>query len=303
MNCWFYSILYYFLFIYCYIIGKIFNENRDRVNSVVKASLKKAKKRLNAVLSRINDALDLETNKLYGELLIANLYRLNDGLSQAKVENYYDDYKEIVIPLDSKISVRLNAENYYKKYNKQKRSLVQLEPQKEQAEQEVKYFESLSSFISLAENSSDIEPILSELEEGGYIKKQNSVFKKKKETKPYREYEVDGVTVKVGRNNIENDKLTFSSKPENIWIHAKDYHSSHIIIESNGKKIDKNVLLTACEICAYYSKGRDGGKMDVVVTERKNVKKPARTKAGFFTYNDFTSYCVIPNKHENLLKN
>lgn len=285
---------------------KNFKEKKDRALNVVSTCLKKAKKRLNAVESRISDASSMEKNKLYGELLIANLYRLKDGESKADVENYYEEYTPISIPLDDRISVRQNAENYFKKYNKQKRSLISLAPQKEQAEQEVSYFERLYEFITLSEDITDIEPILSELEENGYIKKQNNFAKKKVEIKPYRLYVVDNYKIKVGRNNIENDKLTFSSKPDNIWIHAKDYHSSHIIIEKGEKgekSIPKNVLLTACEICAYYSKGRDAGKVDIVVAERKYVKKPPKTKAGFFTYSNFVSYTVKPAKHVEYLQN
>ena len=130
--------------------------------------------------------------------------------------------------------------------------------------------------------------------------KQNS--KKKKEQTFYRTYSVDGIRIRAGRNNTENDKLTFTSLPNDIWVHAKDYHSSHVLIETQGKKVSDKVLLIACEICAYYSKGRNGGKTEIVYTEKKNVKKPSRSKPGFCTYDNFKSMTVNPQKHAEFIK-
>ncbi len=281
---------------------KILSEKKNRAFGVVNALIKKAKKRINAINSRINDASDVEKLKLFGELLIANIYRLKSGEKEAKVENYYDDNKLVSIPLNENLSIKENAENYFKKYQKQKRSLITLNPQKEQAEQDLSYYEGLFEMVSLSENESDIDLIINELEENGLIKKQRSYAKKKVESKPYRQYKIEGFIVKAGRNNIENDKLTFSSKGENLWIHAKDYHSSHIIIEVEGKTVPESVIKCASEICAYYSKGRDGGKTEIVVTEKKNVKKPAKSKLGFCTYSSYNSYMVEPLKHEEFLE-
>ena len=133
------------------------------------------------------------------------------------------------------------------------------------------------------------------------LKKQN--VKKKKEQESFcRVYFIDGFRVLVGRNNTENDKITFGAKPSDIWLHAKDYHSSHAIIESNGKPVPEKVILTTAEICAYYSKGREGGKTDIVYTEKKNVKKPKGAKPGFCTYDNFKSITVKPEKHLEFIK-
>ena len=117
-----------------------------------------------------------------------------------------------------------------------------------------------------------------------------------------RVYEIEGFKVLVGRNNAENDKLTFTAKPEDIWIHAKDYHSSHLIIESQRKQVPESVIKNSAEICAYYSKGREGGKTEIVFTQKKNVKKPSRSKPGFVTYENFNSITVNPDKHAEFLK-
>lgn len=282
---------------------KEFLDKKSRALSSVNSAIKKAKRRLSQINGRISESEDLEKNKLFGELLIANLYKFKDRAKSVSVENYYDNNNIIEIPLDENLSVKDNAEKYYKKYNKQKRSLTLLEPQKNMAKEDVEYFESLLSLINLSENTLDIDCVISELEENGILKVRNVKVKKQNVEKPYRLYNIDGFKVKVGRNNIENDKLTFSSNKENLWIHAKDYHSTHIIIEVENKKVPDSVIITACEICAFYSKGRNAGKVEIVVTEKKNVKKPPKSKLGFVTYTNFVSYVVKPEKHQNLLAN
>ena len=281
---------------------KDLSEKKNRAFGVVNALIKKAKKRIATINSRIEEAKDSEKLKLFGELLIANIYRLRGGEKEVKLENYYEDNKIVTVPLNENISIKQNAENYYKRYQKHKRALINLIPQKEQAEQELSYYESLFIMINLSESLSDIELVTQELEENGLLRKQNINSKKKNDIKSYRLYRIDGFIVKVGRNNIENDKLTFSSKPENLWLHAKDYHSSHIIIEVDNKTAPLSVIKYAAEICAYYSKGRDGGKTEIVVTEKKNVKKPPKSKLGFTTYSNYKSYTVEPKKHEEFLE-
>ena len=177
-----------------------------------------------------------------------------------------------------------------------------LAPQKQAAQDEMDYLESVESEIALAETEADLKAIEDELTVSGFIKMRPQKGKKPEQVCRPREYNAFGFTVKAGRNNAENDRLTFSSKPEDIWLHAKDYHSSHVIVETSGKKITEKVLVAAAEICAYYSKGRDGGKTEIVYCERKFVKKPKKAKLGFCTYTDFKSITVKPDSHTELLK-
>ena len=282
---------------------KIFKSKFERLNGIINSAIKKAKKKLVSISSRENDALSAEENRLKGELILANIYRLKDGEKVCILDNYYDGSK-IEILLDERLSISKNAENYFKKYNKQKRTLDALKPQKEQAQKELDYFNSVSDEIALAENIFDLDLIKVELEKAGLIvEKQTTAKKKKEESVFYREYIVDGFIIKAGRNNAENDKLTFSSPQTDTWLHAKDYHSSHLIIESGGREIPEKVLTIASEICAYYSRGRDGGKTEVVYTLRKNVKKPPKSKLGFCTYDNYKSMVVSPKKHTEFLKN
>ena len=281
---------------------KRFKDLYDKLLSVANTGIKKCKKRLFAVLSRIAEAENAEENRIKGELILANIYRLKGGEENVVFTNYYDG-TETEIKLDARLSPSANAESYYKKYNKQKRALASLIPQKEAAEQDVLYLESVTCEIALCETFSDLKAVEDELYLSGIIKKPNLKNGKKAEEilKP-KTYAKNGWTIKVGRNNAENDKITFSAKPTDIWLHAKDYHSAHVIIETGGKKPPDSVITAAAEICAYYSKGRDGGKTEVVYCEKKYVKKPKKSALGFCTYTDYKSVTVTPAVHAEMLK-
>lgn len=280
---------------------KCYKNLKDRLSSVVNSALKKAKKRLQAVTAKEKDAATLEENRIKGELIIANIYRIKRGDLFAELENYYDG-GVLKISLDPRLSPSENAENYYKKYNKQKRALVALATQKEQAESELNYLVSVVDEITLAETENELKAVRDELKAYGLIPEEKIAKHKKTPESSCRVYDVRGYSVKVGRNNTENDKLTASAKSDSLWLHVKDYHSSHVIIESNGKEIPEKVIVTAAEICAYYSKSRDGGKCEIVYAYKRTVKKPPRSKPGFVTYTDYRSLTVLPNKHTEFLK-
>lgn len=283
---------------------KVFNESIARLNNLTNTAIKKVRKKLGYITAREKDALTVEENKVKGELLLANIYKLKGGEESITVENYYDDYSQMTIALDPRISPSKNAENYYKKYNKQKRTLEALAPQKEQVLKELNYLLTVSDEIALCENIVDAKAVLQELTETGIIKVNVPQKKKVKEDKiTCREYLYKNFVIKVGRNNIENDRVTFTAHPESIWLHSKDYHSSHVIIEYNGRDIDDEIIVFASRICAYYSAGRNGGKSEVVYTKRKRVKKPPKSKAGFCVYDDFSSVTVLPCAHQEYLKN
>ena len=161
----------------------------------------------------------------------------------------------------------------------------------------------MDSEISICESLSDLKAVEEELRLSGFIKKpQLKKGKKAEEILKPRVYDVYGFTVKVGRNNAENDKITFTAKPVDLWLHSKNYHSSHVIIETNGKKAPDRVITAAAEICAYYSKGRNSGKTEIVYCERKFVKKPKKSPPGFCSYTDFKSITVEPDPHADMLK-
>ncbi|MBQ9513907.1 MAG: NFACT family protein [Clostridia bacterium] len=274
---------------------------KDRLNAICNTNLKKQKKKLSSLKTKEKDGQKAEENRLKGELIIANIYKIKRGDKEITVDNYYDG-TTLKIELDERLSPAENSQAYYKKYNKQKRTLDAVGPQIAEAENQCAYIESLLSFISFCDDKEDLIEIKKELETVGFIKSFVQSKTKKTATAQYRAYSVEGYTVKVGRNNAENDKLCFSAKPTDLWLHAKEYHSSHVIIENDNGVIPDKVLKVGAEICAYYSAGRDGGKVEIAYTERKNVKKPPKSPLGFFIYNSYKSVLVSPDKHENLLK-
>ncbi len=281
---------------------KQFKCKKERLTAVTNTAIKKAKKRVTAIKAKKKDALGAEENKIKGELLLANIYAIKNGQGECELLNYYDN-SMIKISLDSRLSVAKNAEVYYKKYNKQKRTLIALQPQLDQAESELSYYESVMSEIELCEDINELALVQTELENAGVLVDKQARLKLKKENESFcRVYDVEGFRVLVGRNNAENDKLTFTAKPEDVWVHAKDYHSSHVIIESQKRSVPQSVIETSAEICAYYSKGREGGKTEIVYTQKKNVKKPPKSKPGLVIYENFKSISVNPNKRLELLK-
>ncbi len=280
---------------------KRYNNLKDRLKSVTNTALKKARKRLQAITAKEKDAESLEDNKIKGELIIANIYKIKRGDECVELDNYYDGTK-IKIALDTNLTPAENAENYYKKYNKQKRALQAIAPQKEQAESEVNYLTGVLDEVELCETETELKSVREELRSYGLIP-QDKVKKNKKTDGSFcKVYFIDGFTVKVGRSNTENDELTATARAESVWLHAKNYHSAHVIIEYNGKTVPENVIIKSAEITAYYSNGRDGGKCEVAYTQKRNVKKPPRSKPGFVTYTDYRSVVVEPKNNLEFLK-
>ncbi len=278
-----------------------FKNANDRLLSLVNSVVKKVKKKLSAILSREKEALSFADNKLKGDLILSYVYLIKQGQKDCVLTDY-ETGNEIKIELDENLTPAKNAERYYKKYNKQKRTVEALVVQKEFAEKELNYLQSVLDEIALAETIEDLTLINEELIDDGLVKIQNAKTSKKVKERKYRLYEIDGFIVKVGRNNKENDEVTFSARQGDLWLHSKLYHSSHAIIESGGKVIPESVIKIVAEIVSYYSKARDGGKTEIVVADRKYVKKPTGAKLGFCTYTNFSSVLVSPDSHTEFIK-
>lgn len=277
-----------------------FLKTKERALSVLAAAEKKAKKRLSLVGLKIKDAESLEENRLKGELLTANLYRVKRGEKSVSLENYYDG-SHVTVALDERLSPAANAEKYFKKYNKQKRALVALAPQFAAAKEELDYVTSLKALAELACTTDDIMPVIAELKGNGFIKDPDKKRKKPEKTE-FKTYVKSGFMICAGRSNAENDALIKSAGGEDVWLHSKDYPSSHVVIFCENKPVPEDVLVAAAEICAYRSKARESDKTEIVYVRRKNLKKPNKAKAGFVTYTDFKSLTVKPNAREELKK-
>ena len=279
---------------------KGFENKKRKLESAVKTLLKKSAKRIQDVSTRLLDAEKAEENRLKGELLTANLYRVERGASSVELENWYDEKGGIIkIALDSALSPSQNAQRYFKIYNKQKRAKEILTPMLKDAQAELSYAESILAAIFSAESELDFKEIETELVEAGLLRapKARAGGKKKEQPLPFREYEHNGFKILLGRNNLQNDRLLKFADAEDVWLHTQKYHSSHAIILVEGRQVCDETLLFAAELCAYFSDGRAGDKIPVDYCRRKFVKKPKASKAGFVTYTDYKTLLVTPNPH------
>lgn len=280
---------------------KGFESKKRSLDGVVRALKKKQTKKLQGTLERLQECEKMEEYRVKGELLTANLYRVEKGMRGVELENWYDENGGTVkIELDPTLSPAKNAQRYFKTYNKHKRAKEILSPMRTAEEAEIEYTDSVLAAIASAESDVDLKEIEEELIALGLMKapKARVGGKKKDAPLPFREFEVDGFTVYAGRNNLQNDRLLRECSSEDIWLHTQKYHSSHVIIAVRGGQVCDETILRAAEICAWYSDGRDGDKIPVDYCKRKYVKKPSKSKAGFVTYSEYKTVLVTPRKPE-----
>ena len=278
--------------------AKEFSDKQRKLESVLSARRKKEEKKLALLLERERECESMETNRIYGELITANIYALKKGAEGCELANYYEESCPTVkIALDKTLTPAQNAQKYYKKYNKQKRTLAAIAPQRRETEDEIEYIKSILSALSRAENVSDLAEIDEELKEYGLIKEDKGK-KRIKQTAPFRTFICEGFTVYAGRNNVQNDRLLKQAKPDDIWLHTQKYHSAHVVIKRENAEVPEKVKLFAAEICACFSDGKEGDKIPVDMCERRYVKKPPRARSGFVVYTDFTTMLVTPKRHD-----
>ncbi len=268
---------------------------RRKAESAVRAQAKKQLKKLTQTQEKLEDAKSADEDKLFGELLTANLYQIRQGQQVVELDNWYDGQK-VKIKLDVSLSPAKNAQRYFKSYAKKKRAAEVLGERKLDEERELSYLETLSFWIENAQSKQELEEILDELVLAGLLKEQKK-GRKKQEESAFREYSFGGFTIFAGKNNLQNERLLRLLKGEDIWLHTQKHHSAFVAVKSDGKRPTNDVLLFAAEICAYYSSGKNGDKIPVDYCERKFVKKPPKTRTGFVIYSEYKTLLVTPNAH------
>ncbi len=279
---------------------KAFDDKKRKLENALRALKKKQTKKLQETLERLKDADKADEYRIQGELLTANLYRVEKGAKSVTLENWYSETGErITIALDSTRSPSQNAQRLFKTYNKYKRAKEFLLPILQKEEEEISYTDSILAAVVSAESLEDLTEIVAEMTELGLLRALPTKAGKKKETPiPFRNFTHDGFTILAGRNNLQNDRLLREASPDDIWLHTQKYHSSHVIIVTRGGQVRDETLLYAAQLCAYYSDGREGNKIPVDYCKRKFVKKPSKSKAGFVTYTDYKTLLVTPKKGE-----
>lgn len=278
---------------------KSFEDEKRKLKGALSSVIKKTEKRLGQIESGLQDCETAEDVKLKGELLTANLYAVERGASFFEAVNYYDDKGgKIKIALDKQLTPAQNAQKYYKKYAKLKRTAESLTEQKTELLKKKDYLKSIDENLNSSEDMRDLIDAREELVSLSLLPKPvGEGGKNKRRETPFRTFLYMGFTVLAGRNNAQNDRLLKTLKGDDLWLHVKGYHSSHVGILSDGKTVPDEVKLFAAEVCAHYSEAREKDKAPVDFTLRKFVKKPPKAPPGFVTYTDFSTLIVAPNAH------
>ena len=238
-----------------------------------------------------------DTLRLYGDLITANLYRMERGAARFTTENFYEDGQPpVTIPLDPLLTPQQNAAKYYKRYNKAKSAELHLREQIAKAESERAYLESVLQELAQAETEQEFQEIRSELRETGYLRRGKEKKELKRSFAP-REYRSGaGLRILVGRSNTQNDQLTLKKADKrDIWLHAQKTHGSHVILCTGGAEPDEQSLLEAAMLAAYYSQAREGSNVAVDYTSVKYVKKPAGARPGMVVYETYRTLYVTPD--------
>ncbi|MFR2571207.1 MAG: NFACT family protein [Clostridia bacterium] len=290
---------------------EVFKNYKNNISKLILATLKKYKKRLYNINEKLEECNKMEKYKLYGELITANLYKIKiENADKIKLENYYENNQIIEIPLDKKYVPSRNAKIYFKKYNKLKNALSIVGQQKEETLKELEYIESVIYELEECKTIDDLINVFDEISENNIFKEkpkkvnQKNKVKKSKLTKDKKKqfnpikYTINGYTLLVGRNNIENDYLTLKyAQKTDLWFHTKDIHGSHCILLLNKSKIpNDNIIVRCAQIAAFHSKGRNSSNVPVDVCEVKYVKKPNGSKPGFVIYKNNRTYSVNPRE-------
>lgn len=261
---------------------------------------KKVKKNMRILSLLEEEALekqDFIKYKEQGDILAASIYTLKRGMTSLTTYDFYNN-KEISIPLDPQITPQENLEKLYKKYNKLKRGMEANKRRFIEINEELNYLNSIKLFIDNSSNTDNLKLIQEELISQGYIKLQQKKGNRKKQIKEigYGVLEFEGFKILYGRNNIENDNLTFKvASKEDIWLHSKNIPGSHVIIKAN--EITEEMLLKGAEVAAYFSKSSTGDKISVDYTKKRYINKPKGSKPGFVTYENEKNILIEkPNK-------
>lgn len=275
-------------------ITRIRQKSAD-LRRIVQTALERNRKKLALQEKQMKDTAKKEKYKIYGELINTYGYGLEEGCKSFQALNYYTN-EEITIPLDPTLTPSENSKKYFDKYGKLKRTEEALTEQITDTQNEIEHLESISNALDIALAESDLAQIKEELTEYGYIKKHYSGKKGAKaqsKSKPFHYISSDGYDIYVGKNNFQNDELTFKFATGNDWwFHAKKMAGSHVVVKNNKEgEMPDRVFEEAGKLAAYYSKGRTAPKVEIDYIQKKHVKKPAAAKPGFVVY--YTNYSLM----------
>ena len=275
------------------LITRIRQKSAD-LRRIVQTALERNRKKLMLQQKQMKDTEKKDKYKVYGELINTYGYGLEEGVKSFKALNYYIN-EEITIPLDPQLTPQENSKKYFDRYQKLKRTQEALEEQIKETTEEIQHLESISNALDIAREESDLSQIKEELTEFGYVKKHYTSKKGAKmqtKSKPFHYISSDGYDIYVGKNNYQNDELTFKFASGNDWwFHAKKMPGSHVVVKTKDGTLPDRTFEEAGSLAAYYSQGRTAPKVEIDYLQKKNVKKPAGAKPGFVVY--YTNYSLM----------
>ena len=262
------------------------------LRKIVQTALERNVKKYDLQLRQIKDTEKRDTYRIYGELLNTYGYGVEPGSKSMEALNYYTN-EMVTIPLDPDLTPQENAKKYFDKYGKLKRTYEALTELTKQVKDEIEHLESISTALDIALQEEDLVQIKEELTENGYIRRKGGSKKEKITSKPFHYISSDGFHMYVGKNNYQNDELTFKFATGNDWwFHAKNMPGSHVVVKSEGaEELPDRTFEEAGRLAAYYSKGREQEKVEIDYIQKKHVKKPAGAKPGFVVY--YTNYSLM----------
>ena len=280
-------------------------DRRDRMNQrasslqhTLKNHIERCEKKIAIQIEALSSADRMEEYRQYGELIQANLYRLKKGEKTAEVENYYSENCEpISIPMDVSLSPAQNAQRYFKLYQKARGAKLLASEQKLKAEQELEYLEQMLDDLRKCTDANGLSELRAMLEASGHVRKIASRVKERKAapSQPMKFLSSDEIEIEVGKNALQNERLTMGAKGDETWLHAQKMPGSHVIIHTTGE-VPEATLSEALMLAAYYSKGVRSALVPIDVTRRRYIKKPGGTPAGFVIYTHQTTYYITPEE-------
>ncbi len=261
------------------------------LRKIVQTALERNVKKYDLQIKQLEDTEKREKYRIYGELLNTYGYGAAPGAKSIEVLNYYDN-EMIIIPLDETMTAIENAKKYFDKYQKLKRTFEALTTLTQETKEEIEHLQSISNSLDIALKEEDLVQIKEEMIESGYIRRKGGTKKIKITSKPFHYISSDGFHIYVGKNNYQNEELTFKFATGNDWwFHAKGMPGSHVIVKTEGEELPDRTFEEAGRLAAYYSQGREQEKVEIDYTQKKNVKKPNGSKPGFVVY--YTNYSLV----------
>ncbi len=281
---------------------RVKQKGRDLLKTATTAR-DRVRRKLAAQEKELAACLDRDHLRICGELITANLYRMERGQSRLTAQNYYDENcADVDIPLDVRLSPQENAARYFKQYAKAKTAEKYLTAQLQRGREELQYLESVLQELAQAESEQDFNDIRTELTDGGYLRgrgKKQPGFQRASKPREFRSSA--GLRILVGRNNRQNDRLTIKDADKrDIWLHTQKIHGSHVILCTGGAEPDEQSLMEAASLAAYFSQAQGSTKVPVDYTPVKFVKKPAGAKPGMVVYTTYQTMLADPD--EELVK-